>query len=95
MEPAVMEQSFFEFDGELFRPTDRARGPWGNDTLHGRVIAGLFSRCFEQEYGDEDFQFARLTVDLFRMPTMHPVAIKVERVRQATPHSGQSRSGDE
>ncbi len=77
-----MEQSFFEFDGEQFVPTDRARGPWGNDTLHGRVVAGLFSRCLEQEFGDEDFLFARLTVDLFRMPTMNPLRIATERIRQ-------------
>ncbi len=81
MEQLHMEESFFQFDGELFWPTSRAQGPWGNSTLHGRVIAGLFARCLEQEYGDEDFQFARLTVDLFRMATMHPVSITVERVR--------------
>ena len=77
-----MEQSFFEHDGEFFRPTDRARGPWGNDTMHGRVIAGLFARCFEHRYGDDAFQFARLTVDLYRMPTMNPLQITVERIRE-------------
>jgi acyl-CoA thioesterase len=77
-----MEQSFFRYDGEQFWPTDRARGPWGNDTLHGRVTAGLLARCLEREFGDEDYQFARLTVDLFRMATMQPVSIAVERVRQ-------------
>jgi acyl-CoA thioesterase len=77
-----MEHSFFQFDGELLRPTALARGPWGNDTLHGRVVAGLFARCIECEYGDEDFQFARLTVDLFRMATMYPLSISVDRVRQ-------------
>jgi hypothetical protein len=77
-----MEQSFFEYDGESFRPTDRARGPWGHETMHGRVVAGLFARCFEEQYGDEDYQFARLTVDLFRMPTMDPVQIATERIRE-------------
>ena len=77
-----MDQSFFEHDGELFRPTDRARGPWGDHTMHGRVIAGLFARSFEQQYGDDAFHFARLTVDLFRMPTMDPVSIETERIRE-------------
>ena len=49
--------------------------------MHGRIIAGLFARCFEKQYGDDAFQFARLTVDLFRMPTMNPVRIATERVR--------------
>ncbi len=75
------DQSFLEREGEQFRPTDRARGPWGEETMHGRIIAGLFARCFEKQYGDDAFQFARLTVDLFRMPTMNPVQITTERVR--------------
>jgi hypothetical protein len=50
--------------------------------MHGRVIAGLFARCFEQQYGDEAFRFARLTVDLFRMATLDPLQIVTEPIRE-------------
>ena len=77
-----MEQSFFERVGDSFEPTERARGPWGHDTLHGRVVAGLFAHCFERELADASFQFARLTVDLFRMPKMRPVQVRIEPIRE-------------
>ena len=47
--------------GEHFRnffvPTRRAVGPWNPNSLHGRVLAGLFARCLEEAYGDEALLF--------------------------------------
>jgi hypothetical protein len=77
-----MQQSFFERGGESFVPTEHSRGPWGRDTLHGRVVAGLFAHCFEQALGDPSFHFARLTVDLFRMPRVQPVQVTTESIRE-------------
>ena len=34
----------------------------------GRIIAGLFARELERAYGDPDFHFSRLTIDLHRLP---------------------------
>jgi len=79
---AAMQHSFFERAGDAFAPTDRARGPWGHDTLHGRVVAGLFGHCMEHQLGDPSLQFARLSVDLFRMPKMRPVQVAIEPVRE-------------
>ena len=74
-------QAFFECDGDLFRPTDHARGPWSRESLHGRVLAGLLAREVERRFGDEAFLPARLTVDLFRAPPFAPVAVSAEIVR--------------
>lgn len=76
-----MQHGFFDRVGDSFAPTDHARGPWGRDTLHGRVVAGLFGHCFEHELGDPEFHFARLSVDLFRMPKMRPVQVAIASVR--------------
>ena len=74
--------SFFAREGDSFVPTELARGPWGPDTLHGRVLAGLFAHDFEQRFGDPSLHFARLTVDLFRMPRMRPVTLSTRVVRE-------------
>ena len=63
-------------------PGSRARGPWGEDTLHGRILAGLFAHEIERSHGDPDFHVARLTTDLFRMPRMAPLAVEIEPVRE-------------
>jgi len=69
-------------DRVSFQPGDRARGPWGEDSLHGRIIAGLFAREFERLHGDPDLQLSRLTVDLFRLPRLDPLSADVEVIRQ-------------
>ena len=74
-------QSFFTREHERFAPGEPARGPWDPNSLHGRVIAGLLARSIEQQHGDEAFQFARLTVDLFRLPPFAPVEVTTALVR--------------
>ncbi len=74
--------AFFERDGENFLPTPHARGPWDPNSLHGRVIAGLLGRSFEQRYGDESLQFCRLTVDLVRLPPMAALQVETTLVRK-------------
>jgi hypothetical protein len=79
--PYVREH-FFKRDGGLFVPTPRAVGPWNPNSLHGRVLAGLLARSLEEAYGDETLQFTRLTVDMFRLPTLEPIAITTEVIRE-------------
>jgi hypothetical protein len=74
--------AFFVLSGDSFVPTPHARGPWNPNSLHGRVIAGLFGRSFEQRYGNEDLHFTRLTVDLFRLPPMAPLTIDTRLLRE-------------
>ncbi len=72
---------FFEpVDDELV-PASHARSPWSDGMMHGRLLAGLLADAMERAHGEPDFQFARLTVDLFRAPPMSPVAVATKVVR--------------
>jgi hypothetical protein len=74
--------AFFRRDGDRFLPSDQARGPWNRETLHGRVVAGLLARTIEQNHHEQAFQFARLTVDLFRAPPFEPVEVATSIARE-------------
>lgn len=74
-------EAFFTRDGDRYVPSDEARGPWNRDSLHGRVIAGLFARAVEQAHGDEALHPARMTIDLFRMPPFAPLEVTTGLVR--------------
>jgi hypothetical protein len=50
--------------------------------MHGRLLAGLLARTVEQRFGDDDFHFARMTIDLFRLPPMAPLGIEVRLTRE-------------
>jgi hypothetical protein len=73
--------AFFTPDGDALVPGPEAEGPWSPGMLHGRLLAGLAGRAAERDYGDAEFQFTRLTVDLFRSPPMEPVRVETESVR--------------
>ncbi len=78
-------QPFFNSDTNsqvLFHPTDAARGPWSHESLHGHVLGGLMAHAIEQEHGSQEFQPARLTVDMFRLATHGPVTINTRVARQ-------------
>jgi Thioesterase-like superfamily len=74
-------QPFFTRDRDAFIPTKAANGPWDPNSLHGRVIVGLLAFEIEQRHGADDFVPARLTVDMFRLPTMAPIEVKTRIVR--------------
>jgi hypothetical protein len=76
-----VSDAFLEYDGARFLPTTHSRGPWNPDSLHGRVIAGLLGRTFEKLYGEPSLQFARLTVDLFRLPPAAPLEVQTHLLR--------------
>ena len=75
------EQPFFDVDGDTFQPTPVCAGPWDPNSLHGRVVAGLLAFEIERRHGDPDFQPARLTVDLYRLPDFSSVTVQSTRVR--------------
>jgi hypothetical protein len=73
---------FFTRTGETFHPTDIANGPWDQKSLHGRVIIGLLGFGIEERHSGRDFVPARLTVDMFRLPTLDkPIEITTRLVR--------------
>ena len=72
----------------FFTPTERglephpdARSPWADDMLHGRLLGGLAAWAIERDHGDDSFQPARLTVDMFRFPAMAPTSVRTDVVR--------------
>jgi hypothetical protein len=77
-----LDLAFFERSGDSYLPSERARGPWSNDSLHGRVVAGLCAHRIEWEHWEEHFHIARFTVDMFRLPSMQPLQIETKRVRE-------------
>ncbi len=58
-----------------------SRGPWDEKSLHARVAAGLFGHEIETTYGGDDFHCVRLTIDLYRLPTLAPCEITHRLIR--------------
>jgi hypothetical protein len=58
-----------------------SRGPWDPNSLHARVLAGLFGHEVETRYGHDDFHCARLTIDLYRLPTLAPSEVVTRPIR--------------
>lgn len=67
-------------DGRYF-PTDRSRGPWTPDALHGSPVAALLAHVVEQSR-PLDLQLARLTVDLCRPVPYAPLGVAVAPLRE-------------
>src|SRR5216684_7505591 len=79
--PPMTNQPFFTRDRDAFIPTPVASGPWDPNSLHGRVIIGLLAFAIEQRHGADDFVPARLTVDMFRLPTLAPIEVTTKLIR--------------
>jgi hypothetical protein len=77
----MTNEPFFTRDGARLIPNSCARGPWTPNSLHGRVVIGLLGSEIERRHGDPAYMPARLTVDLYRSPTLTPVEIVTRVVR--------------
>lgn len=78
----MKSQPFFTRDRGIFRAMEIANGPWDHKSLHGRVVVGLFGLVIEERHGAADFVPARLTVDMFRLPTIDaPIEVTTRLVR--------------
>src|SRR5450432_1506970 len=79
----MTNQPFFTHDRvhDAYLPTDATRGPWDPKSLHGRVIIGLLAFAIEQRHGAEGFVPARLTVDMFRLPSLAPIEVTSRVIR--------------
>lgn len=58
-----------------------SRGPWDPNSLHARVLAGLFGHEIEVNWAHGDFHCARLTIDLYRLPTLAPAQVTTRAIR--------------
>jgi hypothetical protein len=84
LDGATNPRPFFERQGELLVPTERAGAPWAPNMLHGRMVTALAAREVERGHADGDFECARLTVDLFRAATFDPVHVPPRRATSTT-----------
>ena len=76
-----MSEALFRLEAGRYLPTDRARGPWSPDALHGAPVAALLAHVVEQER-PADLELARLTVDLCRPVPFAPLSVILERSRE-------------
>ena len=78
---SLPETAMFIPDGDRFRPTMVAQGPWDPTTAHGGPIAGLLAREVEQVEQDGPRRIARLTVDMMRPVPLQPLRVTHEVIR--------------
>ncbi|HEV7936829.1 MAG TPA: thioesterase family protein [Solirubrobacteraceae bacterium] len=70
-----MTESIFVGDGDLFTPTEHARGPWDPNALHGGAPAALIAAAFEQMQPGAELPFARLSFEFLRPVPMAPLKL--------------------
>jgi hypothetical protein len=70
-----MTDSIFLADGELYVPTEHARGPWDPRALHGGAPAALIAAAFERMEPGADLPFARLAFEFLRPAPMAPLKL--------------------
>ena len=73
--------AFYHLEGETYRPSWIAQGPWRPGTLHGRAISGAMAHAVERRYLALDQAVARMTVDLYRPAPREPLTIETLLVR--------------
>jgi len=74
-------ESIFRSRGELFVPTEQARGPWDPDALHGGAPAALIVRAFERHEPRAGVVLCRLGFELLRPIPFAPLRVQVRTVR--------------
>jgi hypothetical protein len=76
-----MSDSIFLADGELFVPTEHARGPWDPRALHGGAPAALIASAFERMQPGAELPFARLSFEFLRPVPMGPLRLTTRMSR--------------
>jgi hypothetical protein len=74
-------EALFVADRGRVMPTDRARGPWSPDALHGGPVAALVARAVETLVPDDPVHVTRLTVELLRPVPVAPLTVTASLVR--------------
>lgn len=83
----MSDRAFFTLDGDdgagggRYVPTRYARSAWSDEMLNGPAVVAAAARTLEVGHGLDDFQPARLTVDLFAPVRFEPVTVRTEDVR--------------
>lgn len=78
----MQNEPFFEKTLDGYSVNRAGRGPWDENSVHGRIVIGLLAHEIESRYGGSEFQTARLTVDMYRLPGFAPVCVTTRPVRE-------------
>ncbi len=71
----------FRRDGELFEPTELARGPWSPDLLHGGAVGALLAELLQPAMSPA-MTPARLSVDFLKPVPRRPLRVKIDALRR-------------
>lgn len=78
----MSERAFFTLDDSgAYLPTRYARSAWSDSMVNGPAVVVAAARSLEHEFGAEEFQPARLTVDLFAPVRNEPLVVQTEEIR--------------
>ncbi|MFB9266479.1 thioesterase family protein [Bradyrhizobium erythrophlei] len=73
--------AIFQPEGNLFRATERAGGPWSPDMLQGSATTALMAREVERLAQASGFAVRRLTFDLWRPAGLRAFALATDLLR--------------
>jgi hypothetical protein len=73
--------AIFMPEGQLFRATEHAGGPWSPDMLQGSATTALMLREVERLAGKSGFVVRRLTFDLWRPAGLRAFGLATEMLR--------------
>ncbi len=73
--------AYFALDGDILLPDPSCQGPWG-PTISGHVVGGVLARALENAGQRDDFQPARITVDLLKPTAIAPLQIRTSVQRE-------------
>jgi acyl-coenzyme A thioesterase PaaI-like protein len=92
------EEAIFSARGELFVPSEHARGPWDPDALHGGAPAALLTRAFQLQEPGAELPIARLGFELLRPVPSVPLSLTTRIVRpgrRVQELAGEIHAGDQ
>ena len=78
----MADECVFVPEGDGFRPTEWAVGPWSADTLQGSAFGALLARVVERSEAAEAMVAARLSFDLWRPVTRERLAPALTVLRE-------------
>jgi Thioesterase-like superfamily len=76
-----MSESIFIAEGESYRPTEHARGPWDPRALHGGAPAALITAAFERAQPGAELRIGRLGFEFLRPIPLAPLRVATRIIR--------------
>jgi Thioesterase-like superfamily len=77
----MMLEAVFVRDGDRYRATDAALGPWYDDALHGGAPAALLVHAVSGAVADPALRLARITYEFVRPVPIGELSVLVDVVR--------------